>query len=66
MRPCFGANARRADCPIGTIAFGPRSAMRLRPKWTVRLWLTSIGVTMVAWLAGLAWAAIWLIGLALS
>jgi hypothetical protein len=67
----------RADFPAGTTAFEPsllriaisfpgKSAVRLRPEWTVRLWLTSVGVTMLAWLAGLAWATIWLIGLALS
>jgi hypothetical protein len=42
------------------------SPMRLRPKWTVRLWLTSVGMATVAWLAGLTWAAIWLVELALS
>jgi hypothetical protein len=34
-------------------------------KWTGRLWLVLLGVATVAWLAGLVWAAIWLIGSAL-
>jgi hypothetical protein len=77
LAPSAAACAGRADFPAGTTAFGPsllriaisfpgKSAVRLRPEWTVRLWLTSVGVMMLAWLAGLAWATIWLIGLALS
>jgi hypothetical protein len=31
-------------------------------KWTAGLWLVLLGVATVAWLAGLVWAAIWLIG----
>jgi hypothetical protein len=42
------------------------SVVRLRPEWTVRLWLASVAVVMIAWLSGLAWTAIWLVGLALS
>ena len=42
------------------------SIVHLQPKWTVRLWLTSVGVAMTAWVVGLAWAAIWLVELALS
>jgi hypothetical protein len=42
------------------------SVMHLQPKWTVRLWLASVGVAMTAWVTGLAWAAIWLVELALS
>jgi hypothetical protein len=34
-------------------------------KWTGRLWLVLLGVATVVWLAGLVWAAIWLIGTAL-
>jgi hypothetical protein len=34
-------------------------------KWTARLWLVLLGVATAAWLAGLVWAAIWLIGYAL-
>lgn len=40
--------------------------MRLKPKWTVRLWVASVGVAMAAWLAGLAMAAIWMVELAFS
>jgi flagellar basal body-associated protein FliL len=40
-----------------------RRPARKRTAW---LWLMLIGVVTVAWLAGLAWAAIWLIQLALS
>jgi len=40
--------------------------VRLKPKWTVRLWVASVGVAMAAWLAGLAMAAIWMVELALS
>ena len=39
--------------------------MRVGPKWTARLWLVSVGVATVAWLAGLARAAIWLVEFAL-
>ena len=34
-------------------------------KWTAKLWLVLLGVATVAWVAGLVWAAIWLIGYAL-
>jgi hypothetical protein len=40
--------------------------MHLRPKWIVRLWLTSVGIATVGWLVGLTWAAISLVELALS
>jgi hypothetical protein len=39
--------------------------VRLRPKWTVSLWVASVGVAMAAWLAGLGMAGIWLVELAL-
>ena len=42
------------------------SVVRRRPKWTVWLWFVSLGLATVVWLAGLAWAAIWLVELALS
>jgi len=42
------------------------SIMHLQPKWTVRLSLASVGVAMTAWVIGLAWAASWLVELALS
>jgi hypothetical protein len=44
----------------------PISAVRLRPKWTIRLWLASFGIATVAWLAALTRAMIWLVELALS
>jgi hypothetical protein len=34
-------------------------------KWTAGLWLVLLGAATVAWVAGLVWAAIWLIGYAL-
>jgi hypothetical protein len=43
-----------------------QTSRRPARKWTAWLWLMLLGVVTVAWLAGLAWAAIWLIQLALS
>ena len=31
-----------------------------RLTWVVGLWLLSVGVATIAWVAGLAWATIWL------
>jgi hypothetical protein len=47
--------------------FDPDRAAGRKPvrKWTARLWLVLLGVATVAWMAGLAWAAIWLIGIVL-
>jgi hypothetical protein len=38
----------------------------VRGKWVVGLWLVLFGVATAVWLAGLAWAAIRLIEVALS
>jgi hypothetical protein len=41
-------------------------AQRPRHKLIIGLWLLSVTLTSVAWLAGLTWASIWLIRQALS
>ena len=52
--------------PRSQFTFDGQSVVRLRSKWIVRLWLASVGVATVAWLAALAWAATRVVGYALS
>jgi hypothetical protein len=59
LKPSLYKQAPRNRYNMGSI-------VHLQPKWTVRLWLTSVGVAMTAWVVGLARAAIWLVELALS
>jgi hypothetical protein len=65
--PAFGSAALRARSEDRSVADRATfDAARPRHTWIIVFWLISILVATPAWLGGLSWAAIWLVGQMLS
>jgi hypothetical protein len=65
--PAFGSAALRAPSEDRSVAERATfDAARPRHTWIIVFWLISILVATPAWLGGLSWAAIWLVGQMLS